>query len=104
VEKITVFIERVMANKTYEMLIGLVALIAPLYFLKTVYVVWFGPDEVFVGFESESSTWLVLAIVDVVGFLASLPSRRKGRVIQIVMALWSINLFLVYLATIIRHV
>ena len=103
-EKITVFIERIMANKTYEMILGLVAIIAPLYFLKTVYVVWFGSAEVFVGFESEKSTWLVLAIVDAVGFFVTLPSREKGRVIRVVMAFWTIDLILVYLATIVRQV
>ena len=101
-ERIIVFVERIMANKTYETIIGLLAIISPLYFLKTLYVVWFGPMKVFVGFESEKSTWLVLAIVDTIGFITTLPARKKGRVIQIVMGLWSAEMFLFYLATIVR--
>jgi len=101
-ERLTIFAENIMANKTYATFLGLVAVVAPLYFLKTIYAVWFGPMDVFVGFESEKSTWLVLAIVDGVGFIATLPAREKGRVIQVVMGLWTVEMFLVYLATIVR--
>ena len=101
-EKIIIFVERIMANKTYETILVLIAVMAPLDFLKILYAVWFGPMEVFVGFESEKTTWLVLAIIDAVGFITTLPARKKGRVIQIVMGLWVIEMFLVYLATILR--
>ena len=99
---ITAWVERVMANRTGATILGLVAVIAPLYFLKTLYVVWFGPMDVFVGFQSERSTWFVLATVDAVAFLTTLPAREKGRIIQIVMGLWTIEMSLVFLATIVR--
>lgn len=101
-ERFTVFVEKIMANKIYETILGFVAMIAPLYFLKTLYAVWFGAPEVFVGFEAEKSTWLVLAIVNAVGFITTLPSRKKGRVIRIVVGMWVVEMFLVYLATIVR--
>jgi len=102
VEYLTRLIEKVMSNKTWATTFGLIALVAPLYFLKTLYVVWFGPYEVFVGFQSEQWTWLVLSLVDFVGFLTTLPAREKGRVIQIVMALWAIEMLLVFVATLVR--
>lgn len=58
--------------------------------------------DIFVGFKSESSTWLVLTIVDGVGFMTSLPSRKKGRIMQILMGMWTIEIGLVYLATLVR--
>jgi len=99
---ITAVMERVMANKTGAILLGLVSIIAPLYFLKTLYVVWFGPTEIFVGFQSERSTWFILATVDAVAFLTTLPAREKGRIIQIVMGLWTIEMSLIFLATVVR--
>ena len=101
-ERIVFTMERVMTNKTCEIVLGLIALTAPLYFMKTLYVVWFGPLEVFFGFKSERWTWLVLTLVDFVGLLTLLPSRKKGRVMQIVMTLWVIEMLLVFVATFVR--
>ncbi|MFC1645251.1 hypothetical protein ACFL08_04460 [Patescibacteria group bacterium] len=56
-EKITVFMEKAMENKTRATVLGLVVAIAPLYFLKTLYVICFGPYDIFVGFQAERMTW-----------------------------------------------
>lgn len=101
-EKLVVLMERLLSNRTYAIILGLIAIVAPVYFLKTLFNVWFGPVEVLVGFKSEKWTWLVIAAVNTVGFLTTLPAREKGRVIQIVIGLWSIEMSLVFLATIIR--
>ncbi|HAV11376.1 MAG TPA: hypothetical protein DCX32_02425 [Candidatus Moranbacteria bacterium] len=101
-EKVVALMEKTMENETYARIFGLIAILAPIYFLKTVHTVWFGPMEVFIGFQSERSTWLVLTIVDAVGFLTTLPARKKGRIIQIVTALWTIEIFLVWIATVVR--
>lgn len=101
-ERLTVLMEKIMANRTNEIILGIIALIAPVYFFKTIWAVWFGPIENFIGFKAEKNTWLIMTIVDSVGFLTTLPSRKKGRVVQIVMFLWAVDLLLVYLATLIR--
>ena len=101
-EKITVFMERVMTKKFWLVVLGLIAIIAPLYFLKTLYEVWFGSYDVFLGFKLERTTFLVMAIVDTVGFLTTLPARKNGRIIQVVMGLWSIEMYLLYIGTFIR--
>ncbi|HBP01431.1 MAG: hypothetical protein UY41_C0009G0018 [Candidatus Moranbacteria bacterium GW2011_GWE1_49_15] len=103
IEGPTIWVEKIMSNETNVKIFGFIAILAPVYFLKTLYSVWFGPLEVFIGFQSEKSTWLVLTIVDAVGFLTTLPSREKGRVIQMVTCLWTIEIFLVWVATIVRQ-
>jgi len=101
-EWLTLKVEAFVSSKKREMIIGMIAAIGPLYFFKTLYAVWFGTYEVFVGFESEKNTFLVLAFVDFIGFLSTLPSREKGRVMQWVMGLWTVEMFLLYVATIVR--
>ena len=101
-EFLTVFMERLMKNKTALTVLGIISMIAPLYFLKTLYNVYFGPMEDFVGYQSEQYTWLVMAVVDTVGFLTVLPAREKGRIMQIVMASWSIEMYLLFIATLVR--
>lgn len=101
-EKLVVFAEKIMANKKWEKILGLISLLSPIYFLKTLYAVWFGPLDVFIGFQSERSTWLVLATVNAVGLFTLLPTRRNGRIMQIVMLMWVTEMTLLYLATIIR--
>ena len=96
------YVEKVLENKIANIIVGIISLIAPLYFLSTLYEVWFGSHEVFRGFYIERWTWLVLSIVDGVGFLTTLPAREKGRIIQVVMAMWTIEMFLVYMATLVR--
>jgi len=102
VEKITILIERITENKIGKATFGIIAIVAPLYFLKTLYAVWFGPMEVFIGFQSESYTWIILSAANFSGFLTVVPARKKGRIMQIITALWTIELFMVYIATFIR--
>lgn len=101
-EWITVLMERLLADKRREAVVGVIAIIAPLYFTKTLFVVCFGPLDVFVGFETEKFTWLIMAVIDFIGFLATLPSRKKGRVIQWVMGLWAFEMFSLFFITLIR--
>ena len=101
-ETLIQFAERIMADSLYAMILGLVAAIAPLYFLKTVYAVWFGTYEVFIGFKSQRSTWLVLGLIDGVALFTLLPARESGLVMQIVMIMWMIEMFLIYAATFVR--
>lgn len=76
-ETITIFAEKIMSNKYGSFILGAIAVIAPLYFLKTVFNVWFGPPEILIGFKSEQSTWAVLTVVDAVALFTTLPSRKK---------------------------
>lgn len=101
-ETITVFMEKVMANNKYATMFGIVALVGPIFFIKTLYAVWFGSPEILVGFKSENATWFILSVVDLVAFFTTLPARKKGRVMQVLMGLWTIEMSLVFLATIIR--
>ena len=101
-ENLTVFMEGIMKHKMATLVLGVIVVAAPVYFLKTVYIIWFGPTEVFVGFQSERMSWIVLTIVDAAGFLSMLPSRKSGRIMQVVMFLWPVEMFLVVLATFIR--
>jgi hypothetical protein len=102
IESVTVFIERLLLKRSWEIAFGLIALIAPLYFIKTLWSIWFGPMEIFVGYKAEKITWLVMVVVDAVGFLSTLPAREKGRIMQVVMFLWTVDLFFVLLATLVR--
>ena len=102
IEKVTVFMEEKMRYERTVLVIGIISIIAPVYFFKTVYVIWFGPMDVFIGFQSERWTWVLLTIVDIVGFLSVLPARKNGRVIQVVMLLWILGMSLVSLATFVR--
>ncbi len=101
-ERFTVWVEKIMATRRGEFILGFIAMAAPLYFLKTLYAVWFGPTEVFVGFQSERWTWLVLGLVDMVAYITTLPSRRKGLVMRIIVGMWTVEMFLVFLATLVR--
>lgn len=101
-ENLTALMERIMRHNRAPLILGVVVIIAPVYFLKTVYTIWFGPLEVFVGFQSERISWIVLTIVDAAGFLSLLPARENGRIMQVVMFLWTIEMFLVVLATFVR--
>ena len=101
-ERIIVLIEKIVGNKIGEVIIGIIAIASPLYFLKTLYAVWFGPAELIAGFKSESFTWLVLTIANFSGFLAVVPARKKGRVMQIVTAAWTIEMSLVFIASLVR--
>jgi len=102
VERIINIVERAQSTKKGMIVFMIIAAIGPIYFLNTVYAVWFGPEEVLYGFKSERDTFLILAIVNGVTFLTTLPAREKGRVIQVTMAAWVVEMSLVFLATVIR--
>lgn len=102
IERVTVFMEEKMRYERIVLVIGIISIIAPIYFFKTAYVIWFGPMDVFIGFQSERWTWVLLTIVDIVGFLSLLPARRNARVMQVVMLLWILGMSLVSLATFVR--
>jgi len=93
-ENLTVFMEKVLANKKGSYLIGLITLIAPLYFFKTLYAVWFGPIEILNGFKSQNSTWLVFVVINFITFLTTLPAREKGRINQIITACWVVEMII----------
>lgn len=76
-----------------------ISIIAPAYFLKTVWDVWFGPPEVLVGFKHEQSVFVVLVVSDAAAFLTTLPSRKKGLIMQIVMFMWTVEMLLISIAT-----
>jgi len=101
-EKLTVLSEKTMGNKKLTQLVAIISLVSPIFFIKTVYAVWFGSAEVLVGFKAEQATWIVMLFVNIVTLFSVLAGRKNNRIIQIVMLLWTINVFLLLLATIVR--
>lgn|GEM_PF-4545456 len=101
-EKLTVLSEKTMGNKKLTLLVAIISLVSPIFFIKTVYAVWFGSAEVLVGFKAEQATWIVMLFVNIVTLFSVLAGRKNNRIIQIVMLLWTINVFLLLLATIVR--
>jgi len=101
-EKITVLSEKTMSNKKLVTLVGIISLISPVFFIKTIFTVWFGSPEILVGFKSEQMTWIVMLFVNIVTLFSVLAGRKNNRIIQIVMLLWTINVFLLLLATIVK--
>lgn len=95
-------LERFMKTTMGSALFLIVSLISPIYFMKTVYTVWFSPYDIFIGFKSQWEVWLVLAISNMFALLSLLPGRKSTRIMQVVMGLWVIDMSLIFLATIIR--
>ncbi len=100
-EALTAIVEKVIAKNITRKILTAIALIAPLFFYKTVYNTYFGPPEVLAGFAAERSTWLVITVSDAAALLAALPARKEGRIMQLVMFLWTLAMVLVYIATIV---
>ena len=98
-ERLTVFIEHSMQNKYVLWLITFISIVAPVYFLRTVWDVWFGPPEVLLGFQTQRYVLLVLVISDSVAFLTTLPARKKGRIMQLIMFAWAVEMALLTIAT-----
>lgn len=94
IEKITVQIEKMMANNICLFVIYMIAIASPLSFLWTLHSVAYGPIENFISFKSQIITWYFLTLANVVSFVTTLPSRKKGRVVQLVMLMWTVEMIM----------
>lgn len=101
-ENLTLFTEKILSNPRNEKIVDFISLLGPLFLISTVYTVWTAPENVLIGYKIESSTWIREALIDTVIFFQTLLLRKEGRILQLIMFMYSFELFLIYFAVIFR--